>query len=327
MNPDKVTVADSTGKLLSADGTAGGAAASSRNQYVSDYQDQIDTRLQQMLDRVLGPGNSTVQTTAVLNFDKAVTESKKYTASDPAGLALSASDNSEVYQGAAAGSAANGVVGPDGQMDTSTTTGTGGVTPKYTKKAKTSDNAIDTTVEHREAAPGSVESLHIGVVLDQTAAASSNPQAIEQMIRSAVGINNKRGDTLRVETLPFDRTTEKSAKAELAASAKAAATAQKTDLIRNGAIGLLVLLALGLAWLRARKRSKARQQATSYVVEQLRTDAARRDESALESPASAMLSLESARTPDDEIRDELAALVERQPEDVATLLRGWLVER
>jgi flagellar M-ring protein FliF len=29
----------------------------------------------------------------------------------------------------------------------------------------------------------------------------------------------------------------------------------------------------------------------------------------------------------DEIRDELAALVERQPEDVAALLRGWLVER
>ncbi len=28
-----------------------------------------------------------------------------------------------------------------------------------------------------------------------------------------------------------------------------------------------------------------------------------------------------------EMRDELAALVERQPEDVAALLRGWLVER
>jgi flagellar M-ring protein FliF len=29
----------------------------------------------------------------------------------------------------------------------------------------------------------------------------------------------------------------------------------------------------------------------------------------------------------DDIRDELAALVERQPEDVAALLRGWLVDR
>ncbi len=327
MDPNKVTVADSTGKLLSADDTVGGAAASSRNQLVNDYQGQVDSQLQQMLDRVLGPGNATVQTTAVLNFDKAVIESKKYTASTPPGLALSASNNSEVYVGGAAGAAANGVVGPDGQMGTTTTTGTNGVTPKYTKKQKTSDNAIDTTVEHRETAPGAVQSLHVGVVLDQTAAASSNPAEIEKLVRATIGISNARGDTVRISTLPFDRTSEKAAATELAASTKAAATAQKTDLIRNGAIGLLVLLALGLAWLRARKRSKARQQATSYVVEQLRTDAARRGEQSLESPASAMLSLESARTPDDEIRDELAALVERQPEDVATLLRGWLVER
>ena len=105
------------------------------------------------------------------------------------------------------------------------------------------------------------------------------------------------------------------------------ATGQRSNRLWWMVLPLMVLLALGLAWLRGRKRNKKREQATSYVVEQLRTDAARRGEQSLESPASAMLSLESARTPDDEIRDELAALVERQPEDVATLLRGWLVER
>ena len=31
--------------------------------------------------------------------------------------------------------------------------------------------------------------------------------------------------------------------------------------------------------------------------------------------------------PADGMRDELAALVERQPDEVAALLRGWLVER
>jgi flagellar biosynthesis/type III secretory pathway M-ring protein FliF/YscJ len=42
----------------------------------------------------------------------------------------------------------------------------------------------------------------------------------------------------------------------------------------------------------------------------------------------AVLALESMEhSESDEIRDELAALVERQPEDVAALLRGWLVER
>jgi len=40
-----------------------------------------------------------------------------------------------------------------------------------------------------------------------------------------------------------------------------------------------------------------------------------------------VLALESMEhSEDDEIREELTALVERQPEDVAALLRGWLVE-
>lgn len=70
-------------------------------------------------------------------------------------------------------------------------------------------------------------------------------------------------------------------------------------------------------------------------MEQLREDATARalvDErraGALASPASTLLSLEGAHAPteQDMLNAELAALVESQPEDVATLLRGWLVER
>ena len=327
MDPEKVTVADSTGKLLSTSGSAGGAAASSRNQYVSDYQDEMGTRVQNMLDRVLGSGNSTVQVTANLNFDKAVSESKTYTQPEP-GLELSASEDTENYSGPASGAAAGGVVGPDGQMDPMASTGGAGTDAStYRKRSRTTDNAIDSTVERRESAPGSVDSLHVGVVLDQTAAASSDPDEIEQMITSAIGIKPRRGDTVRVSVLPFDRTTEKEAAKELAADEKAEATASRMDLFKKGSMALLVLLALGLAWLRGRKRSKQREEATSYVVEQLRSDAARRDE-VLETPATSLLSLEGGpRTPEEEMREELVALVESQPEDVAALLRGWLVER
>ena len=328
MDPDKVTVADSTGKLLSTSGSAGGAAASSRNQFVTDFQSELSTRVQNMLDRVLGTGNSTVQVTANLNFDKAVSESKTYRKGDPQGLELSSSTNTENYQGPAGGAGVSGVVGPDGQMDSLAGGATGTDASTYVKKSRTTDNAIDTTVEHRESAPGSVESLHLGVVLDQTAAASSDPEEIEEMIRSAVGIKPKRGDTVRVSVLPFDRASEKAAAKALAAEEAAAAKTARMDMLRNGTIGVLVLLALVLAWLRGRRRSKKREEATSYVVEQLRNDAARReDPRVLETPATALLSLEGTRSPEDEMRDELIALVESQPEDVAALLRGWLVER
>jgi flagellar M-ring protein FliF len=106
------------------------------------------------------------------------------------------------------------------------------------------------------------------------------------------------------------------------------------DLIRNGGlIGLVALMVLA-AWIQSRKRAKARAQATEYVVEQLRRDAQDRQAlsaggpAAVEAPNPAMLALESSQADETAaMRDEIASLVERQPEDVAQLLRGWLVER
>src|SRR5689334_11655014 len=71
MDPAKVTVADSTGKLLSATDASGGVMASTRDQYVQSVQQEMSTKIQNLLDRVVGPGNSSVQVTADLNFDKA----------------------------------------------------------------------------------------------------------------------------------------------------------------------------------------------------------------------------------------------------------------
>jgi flagellar M-ring protein FliF len=325
LDPDKVTVADAAGHVLSsADGTAG--IASGRDQQVQDYQDQMSSRVQQMLDRVVGPGNSSVAVTANLDFDKSVTETKSYTYNKDV-VPLSETKNVEKFTGPGAGSSVTGVVGPDGQMD-STTTGNS-ADSKYEKSSQTSDNAVDTTVEHRETAPGGVRNLHIGVVLDAAAARTVNPADIQTLISSAVGIDQSRGDTVQVSALPFDRTPEKAAKAELAAAKKADASAKQMSLLRNSGLAVLVLLIVLLAWLKGRKRSKERANATSYVVEQLRQEALDRAaaQAAAVEPSPAVLALESVEHNEaEEIREELAALVERQPEDVAALLRGWLVE-
>ena len=256
-----------------------------------------------------------------------MTETKTYSYNKD-NVPLSQTKNVEKYNGAGAGSSATGVVGPDGQMDS---TGTAGGTgdSQYEKSSVTSDNAVDTTVEHRETAPGSVRNLHVGVVLDAATARLIDSSEIQSLIASTIGIDPKRGDTVQVSTLPFDRSAEKAAKAELAAAKKADASAHQWSLIRNSGLVVLELLILLLAWLKGRKHAKARAEATSYVVEQLRQDALDRAAAAEAiEPSAAVLALESMEhSESDEIREELAALVERQPEDVAALLRGWLVER
>ncbi|MFL6023981.1 MAG: flagellar basal-body MS-ring/collar protein FliF [Marmoricola sp.] len=331
LDPAKVTVADSAGQVLSgADGSdgAGGTAAATRNQEVMTYQDQMNQRIQTMLDRVVGPGNSTVAVTANLDFDKSVTETKQYSF-DPKNPALSSTKNSELYNGAGAGagSGINGVVGPDGQMDTS---GTGSsANSKYSKSSETVDNPLNTTLERRESAPGSVRNLHVGVVLDAKKARNISASQIQALIASAVGIDAKRGDTVQVDTLPFDRTAETAAKKDLATATQADAGAARMNLYRNAGLIVLVMLIMLLAWLKGRKRAKARAEATTYVVEQLRAEQLERSHTTAPIESSpAMLALAgSERSETEDMMDELAALVERQPEDVAALLRGWLVER
>jgi len=324
LDPDNVTVTDSSGKVLSSS-DAGALGAATRDQQVAAFQQQTSQRIQTMLDRVLGPGNSTVQVTADLDFDKSVSESTTY--GKPVNGSLSSSSSSERYNGPAGGSSSTGVVGPDGQMDSFGAAGGG--KSSYVKESQTSDNPIPTTVEHRETAPGSINSVHVGVVLDTAAAQSVNPTDVQDLITAAIGINPTRGDTVQVSTMPFDRTADKAAADELAAAAKAAKTKQMWSMVRNAGIAVAVLAMLLIAWLRGRKKSKRREQTTTYLVEQLRNDAAERSAAvaAAMEASPALAALESTDNATDEMRRELAGLAADQPEDVAALLRGWLVER
>jgi flagellar M-ring protein FliF len=173
--------------------------------------------------------------------------------------------------------------------------------------------------------------MHVAVAIDTASLQGRSTTDIQDLISAGNGIQTKRGDTIQVTSLQFDRTADEAAAAELAAAAKADQQARMWRWGRNAGIALAVFAALLLGWLRSRRRSKAREEATTYIVEQLRTDAAERAAlaaaaEAQTSPALAALErAESAAT--DELRTELASLVEKQPEDVAALLRGWLVDR
>lgn len=324
LSPDKVTVADAQGRVLSTPDGTGGLGASTRDQQVADFQDQRSTRIQAMLDRVLGPGNSIVQVTADLDFDKSVSESTTY-GTDPNKTALSAASSSETYKGPAGASGSTGVVGPDGQMDPTGTT-TGG-SSNYVKKSSTEDNAVDTVVEHRENAPGGVNSVHYGIAMDTAASRLIGADTLRRLIAATVGFDKKRGDTLEVSAMPFDRSADKAAAAELAKAAAADKKAQQMELMKKAGIALGILAILLLAWLRGRKRNKARENATTYIVEQLRSDAAQRTAVApAVEPSPALAALERSEAAGNDVRSQLATLVERQPEDVAALLRGWLVE-
>ena len=327
LDPNNVTVTDQTGNVLTTRDDTPEGMASTQAQATAAYNANVQQQIKDALDPVIGVGNATYTVNSVLNFDQRVTDSLKYGAKTNVPK-LTQSQSSETYQGAGAGAnQVGGIVGPDGQMDPNTTTSKDS---SYNKADSSSTNAVDQTREKVTQGPGKLESQHIGVVLDTAALGAISPAQVKTLISNAVGIDATRGDTIDVTTMPFNHAAEQAAQDQIKAAQAAADHARQMKLIRDGGIAAVIGLVILLAWVRGRRRAKARESATSYVVEQLRADAAARA-AALEEVNPAVAALEAAAAAEDEqsksLRTELNQLVDKQPEDVAALLRGWLVER
>src|SRR3954463_8398900 len=102
MDPADVTVADSTGAVLSAAGEGlTGAASDAQAQQEQEFEGRLAANAQSILDTVAGPGNAKVSVRADLDFSKRDTTSESYTY-NPGTPALSETTTSEDYTGTGA---------------------------------------------------------------------------------------------------------------------------------------------------------------------------------------------------------------------------------
>jgi flagellar M-ring protein FliF len=325
LNPTDVMVTDQTGKMLSTpmDGAAGMAgAASQTDQATSEFENRMNNEVQRVLDQVVGVGHSVVRVNAALDFNNTDTTSESYAAASPTAPPLSAATVDESYSGGAASAS-----GPLGQiLPTPLVSGTPGA-GAYVRKQSTVNNSVDKTVQRIQTAPGSVKRMTVAVVLDAKTAAALNPGQIQQLVGNAVGLDPKRGDLVQVATLPFDTTAAAAAKAELGAAAKAQQTASYLDLAKKAGLGLLVVIVI-IVMMRRRKKADA------IMLEAMASDLPPATGLVLNSGAPAAIGsgaqLVLAAESDvsrDQMRDDVAALVDNQPDDVAQMLQGWLAER
>src|SRR3954449_7201406 len=121
MDPEQVTVTDSTGQVLSAAGTGVTAAAGdARSQVEQEYEDRLGENAQAILDRVLGPGHAVVSVRADVDLSERQTTSEThgYTTGTPP---TSESTTTENYNGA--GTPVGGVLGPENMPNAGATAG------------------------------------------------------------------------------------------------------------------------------------------------------------------------------------------------------------
>ena len=250
LKPDNVSVVDSQGNVLS---TVGGGTTGSSTKQASDYENRTSDAVRAVLDRVVGPGNSTVAVAANVTGESA--QQKSETFSNTAGaLPLSESSKSEKYTGSGGGAA--GVLGPDNIAVPGGTSGNG----NFDSTTATKNNAVNKVTEDRLIPAGAVTRQTISVAVSQAAAGGLNLASLKNLVTSAAGVDTKRGDVVTVEVVPFSTAAaDNAAKALAEAQANAEAEKQQaffSTIIIAGSIllGLLILALVVIIILRRRQK-------------------------------------------------------------------------
>jgi flagellar M-ring protein FliF len=257
-----VTVVDGHGRLLSSSAGSDDAAGltGSQLEYQRTVEKDIETRIQTMLERIVGVNKAVVRVSSILDFRKIETTEERY---DP---------NSQVVRSEQRGQEkANGVNGvsggvpgvqsnvPDGTAQEPAQTSSS----NNQTKNETVNYEISRTVSRVVESSGSIKQLSVAVLVDgiyEMAAPSEAGKAgsdtakkyiarpeedmkrIEEIVKKAMGYSAERQDQVQVTNVQFDIATEEPPAQGIEAAAEPANSF--TPYIRYGVGGGLFLLIL-----------------------------------------------------------------------------------
>lgn len=327
---DAVTVADQTGLVLAAPGQtpfervgAGGLATQT-----TAFEQELATQIQTMLTAVVGPGNVMATVSAEMDWDASNTISEIHTPSvvgeGEGQLATSERTATENYttnasdgDGGTLGGSEDGI----GSSNEST----------FSSSDVEKNYAVDSVITTTETAGGDIQRLNVAVLIDESSSSADQLAEIESLVATAAGIDPERGDTLAVSRLTFDTTIEEALAVSAEQAVVGSEVASADGMIRTvllGVLGLLIVVVAGIQLWRGRRASEEIEELDLVTLTNSLTAGAARPVMTAPAPAAAGSSPRAvAEAPALSPEEELRALVDQQPDEVARLLRTWLADR
>jgi flagellar M-ring protein FliF len=311
----KVTITDGSGQLLwpdSSGGAAGGSGTSVQNAEQS-YDQATAASLDAMLAQTLGTGKAQVLVYANMNVDQTTKESLEYA---KAGVPLQQSKSLETLTGNGSGAAATGTANLPAAAQS-------GGKSNYKRETTNSSLGVSKTVTHSTIAPGTVETQHVSVLLDHTVPASAVP-AIKEAVTNAAGIQSKRGDTISIGQIAF---------AKSATSAGAAASSP-LGMAKYALLGIAAAVFLFLTTKSLRRREKEPIEEPTWLREldapmrlaELEREAATKPIEISPGGGGNGNGLRTGSGSGEDIRRQVEALADSNPDRVAQQLRTWMQE-
>jgi flagellar M-ring protein FliF len=314
-----ITITDTKGNTLeggTGDATGAGGA-NARMAIETAYEKSTQTKLDAMLAATLGPGKAVTQVDATLDLDKVSQQTETF-----GGKVVPLTvDKAKEKLRSKGGSGSGGVVGTSpntpGNTFPATTTGAGGSTSAYDKSTNRSTNGTDRTLSQIEKTPGALTRQSVSVQISDDVA-TADLTKLQSAVEAAVGYDQVRGDVVTVQSTTFSDEAKKLAtNANATAAPGAGPPMDYIGMARTGAIGLGVLAIL----LAARRSLRRRQSALERALPEL---LARGPVPVAQLTGPGMNRLEGqTKSPIERQVEELAM---RKPDDMARLLRGWLIE-
>jgi flagellar M-ring protein FliF len=211
LNADRVAIVDDHGNLLAGGDNKSGAEAdtASQDQATTGYEDRLRQHIESILTSVVGAGHVRVQVAANLNYDHSTTTQESY---DPDGKVVRSTQT--VQQTSSDNNGSTGAAVSVANALPNAAQAAGGESSKSSSDhtEETTNYEISKTVKTSTQNGGDVKRLSVAVVVDGTgdgaaykARSAAEMTQITNLVKSAMGFDQARGDQVQVTNMQFAR--------------------------------------------------------------------------------------------------------------------------
>jgi flagellar M-ring protein FliF len=312
LKTENVTITDAAGTPLWPTGEATGAGGTSALQAEAKYARSLESQVDAMLARTLGPGKAKVQVAADLDMTEGTREELRH---GRRGIATTRKTETETFQGTG-GAAQGGAAGTAGNVPNYAAGAAGAGESEYERESAEEDLGVDKTVTRTKLVAGEVQRMSVALVVDKSVP-TDQVDALRDTVAAAVGLDTERGDTIRATQLEFAKPPAEPAPSQMKSM---------MGLARYVAIGIGALVFLVLTALLIRRAERRPLQGEPVWLRELDGPRTIAD---LERGVAAGEETEAWRAPDGEVtktRKRLEQVVEDDTERVAATVRAWMQE-
>ncbi len=358
LETNRVAIVDGRGNLLASgedNGDEVGVMATRAAEYQRNVERQFKQTIEQLIQQSVGPGKVRAEVAAEINFDRTTINEELY---DPDGQVVRSTqtieDSANSTEGDEQVSVGNNLPDSDNSE--------GGI-ESQTSSLRTEETVnfeISRTIRNQIQETGSIERLSIAVLVDgiysvnaETEERTYQPrgdeelQQIEALVRSAVGFDEKRGDTIEVANLQFAEIDE------LPAEDVPLLGLSKTDYFKIAEIVVLAIVAILVILLVLRPMvsrilagvAEGRAQAAAVLGQPAAAPGQPQLAAPTGDPALAAAPAAQLVAPADEVEPEsmidiskvegrvrassvrkIGEIIDKHPDEALTILRGWMTE-